>query len=133
MREHLLARDGHREHYQGGLLSNVTYRYFENGYLLLTSMFCEQLQQWIPVQLTWIQGLSKEYYQVHFTVPLKQFFAPGITVAEREGLCRQVVDFCKAQANGFKAAYKDVFRDPSDVNASAMLKGCHQHYTTQVA
>ncbi|KNF03024.1 hypothetical protein PSTG_03618 [Puccinia striiformis f. sp. tritici PST-78] len=61
------------------------------------------------------------------------FFAPGITVAEREGLCRQVVDFSKAQANGFKAAYKDVFRDPSDVNASAMLKGCHQHYITQVA
>ncbi|KNE86756.1 hypothetical protein PSTG_19738, partial [Puccinia striiformis f. sp. tritici PST-78] len=96
-------------------------------------MFCEQLQRWIPVQLTWIRGLSEEYYQVHFTILLKQFFLPGITAAEREGLCRQVVDFSKAQANGFKAAYKDVFRDPSDVNASAMLKGCHQHYITQVA
>jgi hypothetical protein len=52
--------------YQGGLLSDNTYQFFENGYLFLTSMFCDQLSQWIPIQLTWICGLGENYYKIHF-------------------------------------------------------------------
>ncbi|OAV86505.1 hypothetical protein PTTG_29867, partial [Puccinia triticina 1-1 BBBD Race 1] len=39
MAKRLLARDDKNKAYQGGLISDVTYRFFENGYLLTTSMF----------------------------------------------------------------------------------------------
>ncbi|KAI7933558.1 hypothetical protein MJO29_016792 [Puccinia striiformis f. sp. tritici] len=39
MAEQLLARDKDNKLYSGGFLSDVTYRYFENGYLLTTSMY----------------------------------------------------------------------------------------------
>jgi hypothetical protein len=49
MAEKFLMRNHKNEVYQGGLLSDVTYQFFKNGYLLSTSMFCEELLQWIPV------------------------------------------------------------------------------------
>jgi hypothetical protein len=110
MADRLLAHNKDNELYHGGLLSNVTYCFFENGYLLSTSMFCEDLQRWIPVQLTWIQGLSKKYYHMHFVVLLRQFFTSGITAGKRSLLVRQVVDFSLAQRNGFVSAYMEVFR-----------------------
>ncbi|OAV89752.1 hypothetical protein PTTG_28587 [Puccinia triticina 1-1 BBBD Race 1] len=111
MSERLLARDKNGEVYHGGLVSDVTYCFFENGYLLSTSMFCDELQQWIPVQLSWIRGLTVKYHQIHFTTLMRQFFDDAsITHAEREILARQLVDFSKAQMQGHKAAYMDVTR-----------------------
>ena len=132
MADCLLAGNKDNELYHGGLLSNVTYCFFKNGYLLSTSMFCEDLQQWIPIQLTWIQGLSKKYYHMHFVVLLWQFFTSGIIAGERDLLARQLVDFLLAQRNGFVSAYMEVFCVADKARAASMLKGCHQHFTAQV-
>ncbi|PLW24082.1 hypothetical protein PCASD_14262 [Puccinia coronata f. sp. avenae] len=61
MSERLLDRceDGNKL-YSGGLISDVTYRFFSSGYLLTTSMYCDDIGRWIPVQLSWIRGLSEE-------------------------------------------------------------------------
>ncbi|OAV87201.1 hypothetical protein PTTG_29528, partial [Puccinia triticina 1-1 BBBD Race 1] len=131
MGKRLLARDSDNQVYQGGFISDVTYRFFENGYLLTTSMFCEQIERWIPVQLTWIRGLSIKYYQIHFTALFQQFAKSSITRTERKLYARQIVDFLKAQAEGFKLAYMDVF-GKSEEEAQSMLKGCRQHFRANV-
>ncbi|OAV90961.1 hypothetical protein PTTG_28135 [Puccinia triticina 1-1 BBBD Race 1] len=132
MAERLLARDENNEVYQGGLISDVTYRFFENGYLLTTSMFCEQTARWIPAQISWIRGLSVNYYKLHFSALLRQFVRPDITPSERDLMVRQVVDFSLAQTEGFKAAYMDVFACTDPMRAAKMIKGCHQHFRAQV-
>ncbi|OAV85762.1 hypothetical protein PTTG_30286, partial [Puccinia triticina 1-1 BBBD Race 1] len=132
MAERMMARDENNEVYQGGLISDVTYRFFENGYLLTTSMFCEQTARWIPVQLSWIRGLSISYYKLHFSALLRQFVRPDLTPAERDLMVRQVVDFSLAQTEGFKAAYMEVFTCTDPTRAAKMIKGCHQHFRAQV-
>ena len=42
MANRLLSRNDRNEVYTGGLVSDVTYRFFENRYLLSTSMFCDK-------------------------------------------------------------------------------------------
>ncbi|OAV98489.1 hypothetical protein PTTG_25679 [Puccinia triticina 1-1 BBBD Race 1] len=108
MAEQLLAQDKHNKVYQGGLNSNVTYHFFENGYLLTTSMFCKQTARWIPAQLSRICGLSTNYYKLHFAALLQKFIWPDITPVERDLMAWQVVDFSLAQTEGFKAAYMEV-------------------------
>jgi hypothetical protein len=39
MATQLVARDREGQVYNGGLLLDVTYKFFENGYLLTTSMY----------------------------------------------------------------------------------------------
>ncbi|OAV88860.1 hypothetical protein PTTG_28901 [Puccinia triticina 1-1 BBBD Race 1] len=132
MAERLLARseEGNKL-YSGGLLSDVTYRFFENGYLLTTSMYCSEINRWIPVQLSWIRGLSERYYQTHFAVLFKQFMIPSILKDEREQLVRSVVDFSSAQRNGFIAAFMEVFNTTNQV-AIGHLKGCSHHFEASV-
>ncbi|EFP87959.2 uncharacterized protein PGTG_13763 [Puccinia graminis f. sp. tritici CRL 75-36-700-3] len=132
MGEQLIRRNHNNKVYSGGLLLDVTYRLFETGYLLSTSMFCEQTARWIPVQLSWIQGLSAEYYEVHFATLFEQFYCPSFTVSDRETLVWQVVDFSLAQREGFIAAYMKVFGVTNHQQALAKLKGCHEHFRAQV-
>ncbi|POW20305.1 hypothetical protein PSHT_03689 [Puccinia striiformis] len=132
MQERLLARNKENKLYDGGLLSDVTYRYFENGYLLTTSMFCDELSRWIPVQISWIRGLSTEYYYIHFAVLFRQFLKAQITPLERDDLVLQVVDFSKAQTEGFISAYIDVFRQGTREEVGRLLKGCRQHYRNSI-
>ncbi|OAV95379.1 hypothetical protein PTTG_26661 [Puccinia triticina 1-1 BBBD Race 1] len=132
MAERLLARseEGNKL-YSGGLLSDVTYRFFDNGYLLTTSMYCNQINRWIPVQLSWIRGLTERYYQTHFAVLFKQFITPSILQEERDQLLQSVVDFSSAQRNGFIAACMEVF-NVSNKAAISHLKGCHHHFQASV-
>jgi hypothetical protein len=104
MAARLISRDLDGQVYQGGLLSDATYRFFENGYLLITSMYCEELGRWIPVLLSCMQGLSETNYKTHFTTLFKQFQADLITEDERNTLCQQVVDYSAAQRKGFISA-----------------------------
>ncbi|OAV85670.1 hypothetical protein PTTG_30355, partial [Puccinia triticina 1-1 BBBD Race 1] len=132
MSERLLARSEEgNQLYSGGLLSDVTYRFFENGYLLTTSMYCSRINRWIPVQLSWIRGLTERYYQTHFSTLFRQFLIPSILKEEREQLLRSVVDFSSAQRNGFIAAFMEVF-NTTDKVAIGHLKGCSHHFQASV-
>ncbi|OAV99803.1 hypothetical protein PTTG_25298 [Puccinia triticina 1-1 BBBD Race 1] len=132
MVERLLARNKENQVYSGGLISDVTYWYFETGYLLTTSMYCNDLQRWIPVQLTWIRGLSEEYYKIHFATLFRKFLAASITPAERDTLVRKVVDFSAAQVEGFVLAYIEVFQQGTRKEVRGMLKGCRKHYRQSI-
>ncbi|KAI7948710.1 hypothetical protein MJO29_010375 [Puccinia striiformis f. sp. tritici] len=133
MSQRLLARseEGNKL-YSGGLISDVTYKFFKDGYLLTTSMYCEEISRWIPVQLSWIRGLSDSYYEIHFTVLFRQFLLPSILPSEREDLATSIVDFSQAQMNGFVAAYCNVFGKIDRQKAIAKLKGCWEHFCQSI-
>ncbi|EGF97064.1 uncharacterized protein MELLADRAFT_88447 [Melampsora larici-populina 98AG31] len=128
--EQLLTRDENKEIYSGGLLSDATYNFFASGYLLSTSMYHDDLRRWIPIQLTWLNGLTKNHYAAHFTTLMKQI--RDADTEERDTLVRQVVDFSAAQKNGFIMAYMKVFRENDRSVALDKIKGCHEHFRAQV-
>ncbi|EGG08301.1 uncharacterized protein MELLADRAFT_85035 [Melampsora larici-populina 98AG31] len=86
MHQQLMARDEDNRVYGGGLLSDVTYKFFKNGYLLSTSMYHEDLRRWIPILLTWLKGMTENHYAAHFSTLMKQFKHAEITVKERDTL-----------------------------------------------
>ncbi|PLW52386.1 hypothetical protein PCASD_00218 [Puccinia coronata f. sp. avenae] len=128
MSERLLdqCKDGEKL-YSGGLISDVTYRFFQTGYLLTTSMYCNTISRWIPVQLSWIRHLSEEYYTIHFTVLFRQFMTASILPHKRKKLATSIVDFSAAQQKGFVMAYMKVFGKNED-EALRKLKGCQEHF-----
>lgn len=132
MAAQLVSRDEDKDVYRGGLLSDVTYKLFANGYLLSTSMYHEDLRSWIPIQFTWLKGLTEEHYSAHFIALMMQIKAADMTSAERDTLVRQVVDFSTAQKNGFIMAYMEVFEEKDCAVALDKLKGCEEHSRAQV-
>jgi hypothetical protein len=111
MVERLLAWVKDNQVYQGGLLLDVTYKFFENGHLLTTSMFCEQVCRWIPIHYSWIRGLAETYYHKHFWILFNQLLIPSLSKTKRKTLAQQVVDFSLAQKNGYVSAYMEVFQE----------------------
>jgi hypothetical protein len=85
----------------------------------------------VPVQLTWICGLSEEYYKLHFAQLFQQTMIPSISQSERKTLSRQVVDFLLAQKEGFVNAYMEVFSETDRQIAMSKLKGCHEHFCAE--
>ncbi|EGG12138.1 uncharacterized protein MELLADRAFT_89393 [Melampsora larici-populina 98AG31] len=132
MTQQLLSRDEDKNVYSGGLLSDVTYKFFLNSYLLSTSMYHEDLRRWIPIQFTWLKGLTEEHYASHFKTLMKQIKEADMTQIECDTLVRQVVDFSAAQKNGFIIAYMDVFKETDRAVALDKLKGCEEHFRAQV-
>ncbi|EGG08523.1 uncharacterized protein MELLADRAFT_84704 [Melampsora larici-populina 98AG31] len=108
MADMLVLKEEDGEAYSGGLLSDVTYKFFLNGYLLTTSMFNEKLQRWVPILLSWLGD------------------------REKRRLVEQVVDFSAAQKNGFIDAYMEVFNVHDRKIAFLKLHGCEQHYQQAV-
>ncbi|EGF98028.1 uncharacterized protein MELLADRAFT_96237 [Melampsora larici-populina 98AG31] len=132
MAEQFLAREEDGGVYSGGLLSDVTYKFFANGYLMTTSMYQSVIHRWIPIQLTWLYGLSEEHYVAHFQALMKQIKDAQLLPAERDILVRQVVDFSAAQKNGFIRAYMDVFDVTDRAQALGKLRGCQEHFRASV-
>ncbi|EGG02221.1 uncharacterized protein MELLADRAFT_91552 [Melampsora larici-populina 98AG31] len=132
MAAQLLARENDGGVYCGGLLSDVTYKFFANGYLMSTLMYHGTLNRWIPIQLTWLYGLSEDHYYAHFKTLMKQFKRAQLLPAERDILVRQVVDFSAAQKNGFIRAYMKVFDVTDRKEALDKLCGCQEHFRAQV-
>ncbi|EGG12897.1 uncharacterized protein MELLADRAFT_87235 [Melampsora larici-populina 98AG31] len=130
MAEVLVLEDNGKS-YEGGLLSDVTYRFFNHGYLLTTSMYCEKLERFVPVLLSWINGLSKAHYKVHFKTLLVQISTTSKSDKQKRRLCEQVVDFSQAQKVGFMEAYMEVFDVDRD-KALSKLHGCKQHFSQAI-
>ncbi|EGG06946.1 uncharacterized protein MELLADRAFT_86229 [Melampsora larici-populina 98AG31] len=132
MAEQIVRRDQNGKTYSGGFLSDVTYRFFHNGYLLTTSMYSDIMTRWIPIQLTWLWGLETAHYRAHFKTLLNQIKDADLTHHEQDLLTQQVVDFSVAQKKGFIEAYMEVFNEADPGKALDKLKGCREHYRQSI-
>ena len=80
-----------------GILTDVTYRFFKTGFLLSSSVYCDKLQQWVPVLFTYIEDQKTESHSVHFRVLIK-YVIKNIKVRDDQLLTlAQVVDYSAAQ------------------------------------
>ena len=84
------------------------------------------------MQLSWIRGLGKEYYAIHFSVLFRQFLIPSMLPDERQKLATSIVDFSKAQQQGFVSAYMNVFQTNDPDDALKKLKGCKEHFRQSI-
>lgn len=132
MARNLITRYKDNEVYDGGLLSDVTYRVFRNGYLMTTSMYQMDLERWAPVLFTWMLGLETAHYKAHFVALLSQINEADMGSFEKDQLTRQVVDFSGAQKNGFISAYTQIFPGSTRDEALSRLKGCREHFRQSV-
>ncbi|EGG05587.1 uncharacterized protein MELLADRAFT_87855 [Melampsora larici-populina 98AG31] len=133
MAEVLVYQDKKKpEPYTGGLLSDVTYRFFESGYLLTTSMYNEKIERWVPVLQTWLHELSSSHYKSHFVALLQQIQKSSLSDEDKGLLCEQVVDFSQAQQVGFIDAYMEVFNIYDRNVALSKLHGCEQHFSQAI-
>jgi hypothetical protein len=57
---------------------------------------------------------------------------PEILDEDQKDLARNIVDFSKAQSEGFISAYLEVFGGTDRVKAHNKLKGCKQHYCASI-
>jgi hypothetical protein len=95
-------------------------------------MYCDDIGQWIPVQLSWIRGLAEEYYTIYFTVLFRQFLIPSILPNKRKQLATSIIDFSQAQQRGFVSAYMKVFGHTNPDAAMRKLKGCCEHFCQSI-
>jgi len=116
-----------------GIVSDLTYSFFHDRRVKLMSshVYNSILDRWVPVIMTVIFGETEEHYRLHFVELLKSMVGGGghrifaeendDDVEERRpddiGPCddwkwqyafAQVVDFSKAQLQGFVQAYVEV-------------------------
>lgn len=108
--------------YCGALLSDVTYKFFADSYLLSKPMFHEEFQQWILIKFTWLNGLTKKHYAAHFTTLMRQIKEADMISGECDTLVRQVVNLFSGQMNIFIMAYMEVFEETDHVVALNKLQ-----------
>ncbi|EGF97334.1 uncharacterized protein MELLADRAFT_85854 [Melampsora larici-populina 98AG31] len=132
MAEVLVEPDDRSDTYTGGLLSDITYRFFKMGYLLTTSKYCETIKRWVPVLFTWLGGLEALHYKIHFKNLLQQIQKTNMSEKSKNMMVEQVVDFSLAQKVGFQEAYMEVFNCNNKNTALSKLHGCEWHFLQAV-
>ncbi|KAF5365496.1 hypothetical protein D9757_012971 [Collybiopsis confluens] len=128
-----------------GLVSDGAHGFWNESSLVLivTSIFCEELQFWVPGLFTYSDGTSSEHYRYHF----KGVFESIAEVAEskdkkvQDSMFEMVVDFSDPQRIGFELAFIDFWlqqddnkrsRDELKTAGSALLRGCEYHYSKSI-
>ena len=129
-----------------GILSDTTYKFFHQGFLLTSSIYSPVLSRWIPIVFSYIRKEDEEHMKEHFRF-LMDCLQDEMTSAEFEEALNHVVDFSSAEHNAFIQAYVDLGMSPHlaldpkmsepmkaaheyelSSKAEGHLKGCEQHY-----
>ncbi|KAJ6468036.1 hypothetical protein C8R47DRAFT_1056060, partial [Mycena vitilis] len=139
-------KDKIRSEAVNGTVSDACHDYFSghNQLLILSSTFePAHLKSWVPILMTYSNGATALHYRIHFLY-LFRGLASQCKATNQEvtdDLFANVVDFSDAQRNGFIEAVVDFWLEfsPEGRNepelrqvASALLKGCRQHFENQI-
>jgi hypothetical protein len=134
----------------GCFLTDATYDFAKELYLISTTSFNDLTSRWIIILASLVRSLNADGYEAHFHSLFKIFGLPEAN--ETKGWIGMVVDFSKAQHNGFCAAYaKEKMRieksnlDPKKqhslyeqfylaykTEAKSYLKGCKFHWRKSI-
>ncbi|KAG1894497.1 uncharacterized protein F5891DRAFT_1062517 [Suillus fuscotomentosus] len=123
-------------------IHGVTFWYSSKDLLIISSTYSALLACWVPGLMTYANGGSAEHYRLHFLV----LFNSMADECEKHGrevndeLFGNVVDFSEAERVGFTQAFimfwtnREDSRSQAELEdaAGALLKGCQQHYRSQV-
>jgi hypothetical protein len=55
-----------------GVLSDITYRYFKNGFFLSSCVYNSRLCRWVPILYTFVKKIDEFHHIPHFKVILRQ-------------------------------------------------------------
>ncbi|KAF5319194.1 hypothetical protein D9619_008741 [Psilocybe cf. subviscida] len=116
-----------------------------NSLLMISSVYCEVLNRWLPGFISYMDGATTEHYTRHFF----GFFRSVILAAEEAGISLNdalfagVMDLCEAERNGFLNAWMLIWtifredplaRDELALYAAgeALLRACKRHFEQQV-
>ncbi|KAG1789339.1 hypothetical protein EV424DRAFT_1274036, partial [Suillus variegatus] len=127
-----------------GIVSDAAHGfwYSSKDLLIISSTYSALLACWVPGLMTYANGGSAEHYRLHFLV----LFNSMADECEKHGrevndeLFGNVVDFSEAERVGFTQAFimfwtnREDSRSQAELEdaAGALLKGCQQHYRSQV-
>jgi hypothetical protein len=84
-----------------GITTDVTYKIFNDGYLLSSSVYSMALSRWVPVLFSYIVNINTESHQAHYEALVKMVVSRIDDKEEQLKLLAQIVDYSQAQANGF--------------------------------
>jgi hypothetical protein len=133
----LLLEESRKENL--GVVTDATYSFFKNGFLIASSVYSLTLKRWAPVILTWSHGLKKEHYKAHFITLIKSILSEIQGEEYQDMFLASVVDFSMAQRQGFILAYVECRLKPGETDtaylearAMALLKGCLEHFRASI-
>ncbi|KAF7295711.1 hypothetical protein MIND_01111500 [Mycena indigotica] len=120
--------------------------YWSNGkdLLFISSTYEPKFMKcWVPILMTYSNGATAEHYRIHFLKLMRGILRSAIQSNRpfTDSMVANVVDHCEAQSKGFKEAFMDLRtlhaadgRTPAQLlqAATSLLKGCKQHFATQV-
>lgn len=132
-----------------GILTDVTYKVFDNFYLCTSSIFSYVLGRWVPVLWSVLLQQKEADFADHFFHLFSLLQQNGVASSDIERLMSGTVDFSRAQRNGFIAAYTRWRSDNAAFNslseqaqaaerklyathAATLLKGCLFHFRQSV-
>jgi hypothetical protein len=126
-----LLLDVSRVKQDGGVLSDVTYSLFKEGYLLSSVVYSTVLKRWIPVMISWMDNLSSPTMRHHF-VALFKIIRDNISDSQMQSsLVASAMDFSAAQDDAFISGYVEVFGG-EEQDARKLLGGCIEHFRQSV-
>ncbi|KAG2133699.1 hypothetical protein DEU56DRAFT_888775 [Suillus clintonianus] len=127
-----------------GIVSDAAHGFWHSpkDLLIISSTYSPLLACWVPGLMTYANGGSAEHYRLHFLI----LFNSMADECEKYGhevndeLFGNVVDFSEAERVGFTQAFITFWTNREDSRslaeledaAGALLKGCQQHYRSQV-
>lgn len=119
----------------GGIITDATYNFFKNGYLLSSSVYCFLLHRWVPILFTWIEKLNAETHEEHFLILFHQISKNVTSIKKQDELIFSVMDYSQAQRAGFVSAYskfRQVDIAVAKETCKQLLRGCVEHYRASI-
>jgi|Laugresu1bdmlbdd_1035124.scaffolds.fasta_scaffold06602_1 hypothetical protein len=123
-----------------GIITDVTHKYFKDGFCLTSCVYSIALNRWIPVLISWLHGQSDKHMTPHFEVICSTIIENVLDQTAQDTLIASVMDFSKAQRRAFIEAYIRAKKKHTtnyveyelEEKANALVRGCEEHFRASI-